>query len=206
VQAKNRAYYRRHRRKLIAQEAKRRREKCEADPEYHEKRKEANRVYYKQNRDGINARQRLRWSTDPEYRGRCKVRSTEGNRRRKYGVTSEDYQRMLTEQEGRCAMCKRYFGEALRVDHCHRTGRVRRLLCHGCNVGFGFFGEDANALRTAADYSDEFNGVREPAASTNPKKTGSGRSARPSARRQRRAGTPSKPPAQCRRHRQGCRK
>jgi hypothetical protein len=158
AQAKNRAYYRRYRKKLIAQVVKTQREKCEADPKYREKRNKANRVYYNLRRDEINALQRLKWSTDPDYRARAKVRSAEGHRRRKYGMTLEDYRRMVKEQDGRCAMCKRYFGEALRVDHCHRTGRVRRLLCHGCNVGFGFFCEDANALRTAADYSEEFNG------------------------------------------------
>jgi hypothetical protein len=171
--AASRAYYDRHRQEISARVAKRQREKCEADPKYRKKRNEANRAYYKRNheerkeanrtyriehRDEINAVRRLKWTTDPDYRARCKVGSTEGHRRRRYGVTPEDYQRMVKEQDGCCAMCKRYFGEALRVDHCHKTGRVRRLLCHGCNVGFGFFREDANALRTAADYSDEFNG------------------------------------------------
>ena len=173
LKAEGRAYYHRHRQEISARAAKRQREKCEADPKYREKKNEANRAYYKRNhedrkeanrtyraehRDDINAMRRLKWSTDPEYRKRHKVLSTEGHRRRKYGVTPEDYQRMLKEQDGRCAMCKRYFGDQLVVDHCHRTRRVRRLLCRGCNIGFGFFGEDANALRAAADYAEEFNG------------------------------------------------
>jgi hypothetical protein len=158
VRAANRAYYRSHRDQIIARVTQRRKEKCAADPKYRAKRNKANRAYRKEHREEINALQRLKWSTDPDYRARGTARSAEGHRRRNYGMTLEDYYRMVNEQDGRCAMCKRYFGEALRVDHCHRTGRVRRLLCHGCNVGFGFFGEDANALRTAADYSDEFNG------------------------------------------------
>jgi len=173
VKAESRAYYYRHRQEIIARVAKRQQEKCEADPKYHEKRNAANRAYYQRNheerkeanrayrvehRDEINAVMRLKWSSDPEYRKCHNAQSAEGHRRRRYGVTPEDYERMLKEQDGCCAMCKRYFGRALRVDHCHKTGRVRRLLCHGCNVGFGFFREDANALRAAADYAEEFNG------------------------------------------------
>lgn len=158
VLAANRAYYRSHRDEIISRVTQKRKEKCAADPKYRAKRNKANRAYRKVHREEINALQRLKWSTDPDYRARGSARSAEGHRRRTYGITLEDYYRMVKEQGGRCAMCKRFFGHRLVVDHCHRTRRVRRLLCHGCNVGFGFFREDANALRTAADYSEEFNG------------------------------------------------
>jgi hypothetical protein len=44
---------------------------------------------------------------------------------------------MLSGQNGRCALCNKVPSGCLHVDHCHRTGRVRGLLCVGCNVTLG---------------------------------------------------------------------
>ena len=55
-----------------------------------------------------------------------------------YGMRSADFDALLISQAGRCAICRHPFGITRKdgpcVDHCHRTGRVRGLLCHGCNV------------------------------------------------------------------------
>lgn len=59
---------------------------------------------------------------------------------------------MLLAQDGRCLICRGEFGQTLPVDHCHRTGKVRGLLCHHCNRGIGLFGDDPERLRRAADY------------------------------------------------------
>lgn len=65
-----------------------------------------------------------------------------------------DWQAMFEAQDGRCAICRRTEAESgrLHVDHCHRAGTVRALLCSGCNKGIGQFLEDPVALRAAADY------------------------------------------------------
>ena len=69
------------------------------------------------------------------------------------GMTIEIYEAMLAEQGGRCLICKDQPDPmALAVDHCHETGRVRGLLCRGCNVGLGHFTDDPERLRAAADY------------------------------------------------------
>lgn len=53
----------------------------------------------------------------------------------RYGVTHVDYQRMLQEQGGVCAICGNPPGNRkLAVDHCHETLKVRGLLCHTCNT------------------------------------------------------------------------
>ena len=60
----------------------------------------------------------------------------EANRRRvlaKYGMTPQDYEEMRKEQDDKCTICKKSPDYRLVVDHDHRTGKVRGLLCHGCN-------------------------------------------------------------------------
>src|SRR5699024_496382 len=57
---------------------------------------------------------------------------------RKYGMTLEEYELRADAQGGRCLICAKP-GAQLLVDHDHETGAVRGLLCHGCNVGLGWF-------------------------------------------------------------------
>ena len=77
-----------------------------------------------------------------------------------YGITLDDYDRMLTSQNNRCAICNntstgrkgtKYFA----VDHCHTTGKVRGLLCHGCNAGIGYMKDDIELLEKAIAYLRE---------------------------------------------------
>jgi hypothetical protein len=74
-----------------------------------------------------------------------------------YGIEPEEYLQMHKSQQGRCAIC----GEepttkrGLHLDHCHETGKVRGLLCHGCNTGIGSFGDDPELLKKALDYLKE---------------------------------------------------
>lgn len=67
-----------------------------------------------------------------------------------YGLSYEDYEHLLRIQEGKCALCKKV--KILHVDHCHKTGKVRGLLCGGCNSGIGFLQEDKEILKRALEY------------------------------------------------------
>ena len=73
-----------------------------------------------------------------------------------YGITSEDYTGMLSKQGGGCAICGRSGDRGdegyLNVDHSHRTGTVRGLLCTGCNQAVGQMRDDPGLLRRAAVY------------------------------------------------------
>lgn len=78
---------------------------------------------------------------------------------RVYGISSERYYSMLAEQGG-CRIC----GEGpvgavakLAVDHCHRTGRVRGLLCTKCNSAIGLLSESRESLAAAINYLEHFN-------------------------------------------------
>lgn len=70
---------------------------------------------------------------------------------RKYGISGADYDRMLREQSGACALCGRS-DERLHVDHSHSTGAVRGLLCANCNMALGLLRDDPEVLIRAAKY------------------------------------------------------
>ena len=61
---------------------------------------------------------------------------------------------MLVEQNGVCAICKKTctIRKRLSIDHDHKTGGIRKLLCSRCNSGLGFFLDDPELLIAAAKY------------------------------------------------------
>src|ERR1700731_4765204 len=61
---------------------------------------------------------------------------------KKYNLTIEQYQELLKSQDNKCASCKKPFLKTPFVDHCHRTGKTRGLLCSNCNFGIGQFNDD----------------------------------------------------------------
>lgn len=74
---------------------------------------------------------------------------------RKYGITKDQYNSMLAEQNGNCKICKTHytkFKRDLHVDHCHQTGKVRGLLCVCCNTGLGKFKDSIELLQQAITY------------------------------------------------------
>ena len=75
-----------------------------------------------------------------------------------YGITTDDYNRMLTEQNNTCAICgdECVSGKKLAVDHNHDTGAVRGLLCCKCNRGLGIFNDQLDLLRSAVLYLEKY--------------------------------------------------
>lgn len=74
---------------------------------------------------------------------------------KKYNITPEDYDELYTKQNGRCAICNKTKEETLTpicIDHSHKTGKVRGLLCYSCNQGIGFFKDDIQLLQKAINY------------------------------------------------------
>lgn len=72
-------------------------------------------------------------------------------RKQNYGLDNSNYQRILLEQSGRCAICREIMARA-DVDHDHVTQKVRGLLCHRCNSGLGYFKDSEVALAAAIEY------------------------------------------------------
>lgn len=82
----------------------------------------------------------------------------------KYGITLDQYNEMLKAQNCVCAICeqpeKSLNGKGtglkpLAIDHCHETGKVRKLLCSRCNIGIGSLKHSPDLLRKAALYCEE---------------------------------------------------
>lgn len=77
-----------------------------------------------------------------------------------YGLSREQYDGMISEQAGKCLLCKLPPGrdgkKSLSVDHCHKTGKVRGLLCGMCNTAIGKLNDDPALLRAAAEYLERY--------------------------------------------------
>jgi hypothetical protein len=112
--------------------------------------REYDRAYYLKNREKILARKR-KWHNElsPEKKKLIGRRNT----MRLYGATLVDYEIMLKEQNGQCAICGvSPFGQALDVDHCHETGAIRGLLCGTCNAGIGLLKDNPDLCYKASMY------------------------------------------------------
>lgn len=130
--------------------AARRKKWAEANPE---KNKAAKRRWAEANRD-YHARKTR------EY-GERHVDRVRANKRRVhlknyYGITPEQYDALLLEQDARCSICGTNNpgrkDKHWSIDHDHETGKVRALLCHSCNVGLGHFEDNPDLLKKALDY------------------------------------------------------
>lgn len=74
-------------------------------------------------------------------------------RKLKYGIMPDDFDLLLLDQEYRCKICDtRLAGGTTHVDHDHKTGRIRGLLCFNCNVAIGHLRDDPSLLDRAAAY------------------------------------------------------
>lgn len=85
--------------------------------------------------------------------------------KRTYGISIEQYEEMLAGQDGGCGMCGRPPSEAvsLHIDHDHRTGRIRGLLCFRCNNSLGDLDENPDLLLAGVRYLGPSAVPRDPA-------------------------------------------
>ena len=111
--------------------------------------REYRRAWREKNRDAVLLQKRATYFADPIFHRRGIVL-------RKYGLTLEQYDQMVLDQDDRCAICattdKGRDRQHWSIDHCHATNKVRGLLCHTCNLGIGHLGDDAERVYAAAVY------------------------------------------------------
>ncbi|RPF32182.1 recombination endonuclease VII [Streptomyces sp. TLI_185] len=96
----------------------------------------------------------LNKSSSDGWASYCRACRAERNRvsyfKRKYGLTPAELDALIEEQRGICCIC--LAAPAEHVDHCHKTGRVRGVLCFSCNAALGQFKDRPDAIRRAAAY------------------------------------------------------
>ena len=98
------------------------------------------------------ARVKARHQANPE-------RTRNNDLKRNYGITLEDHSKMYEEQNGRCAICGSEGDgrwKKLCVDHDHKTGKVRKLLCRNCNMILGQVGDNTQTLQSMVEYLHNF--------------------------------------------------
>lgn len=128
--------------------------------------------WQKKNPERVNAYHRKYRSEHPEYREKQRdyhlagyyrerylgnpLRFISAVRKRKYGMTQEEFEARIETQKNACAICGKQMAVP-HVDHNHRTGQNRELLCKNCNTALGLFYEDVNILNGAIRYIQKHN-------------------------------------------------
>jgi len=135
------------------------------------------KLYYKKNRDKLKANAAARYAalrniileqqSDPEYRTKRKAYydSFYSNpikieirrkkyRERIYGISPERFDELFAWQKECCAICGNPFKNTKDtcIDHCHKTGKIRGILCNRCNRAIGLLREDSAIIQSAAEY------------------------------------------------------
>ena len=119
-------------------------------------RREKSSLWQKQNKERVNEKNR-KWAKD-NYDKKYD-NSKNSKLLKEYGITLDEYNKMSESQNHCCKICGK--GETkelngtkwkLSVDHCHKTGKIRGLLCSKCNVGLAKFEEDEQQFINAIKY------------------------------------------------------
>lgn len=118
------------------------------------KRKTLWRSWYDRNKKKIAAQRKTevyrRWSRDKHLK-------------LKYGISTKEYNKLLKAQGGKCAICRatpKAKGRRIKgytkfcVDHCHKTLKIRGLLCAKCNAALGFLKDDLKVVSAAQRYME----------------------------------------------------
>jgi hypothetical protein len=108
------------------------------------------REYRERNRERLREQDRERYAKDSgpklAHNKAWRARNPENRRRRtlgKYGLTVEQFNELFERQRGGCSLCgmpivrESHRADSAQVDHCHKTGKVRGLLCTSCNLTLG---------------------------------------------------------------------
>lgn len=152
-------YYQEHPEKMLASQKKYRQK-------HHEETRARGLKYYQKNREEVLARHIKYYQKHSEemlarsrkYRQEHPEKIRDRELKRSYSLTLDDYNTLLAAQNGVCAVCSKPpsgngdNGKNLHVDHDHKTGKIRGLLCAKCNMAIGLFQESSVLLLSAAEY------------------------------------------------------
>lgn len=112
------------------------------------------RKWYAQNKERVRQR-----TNTPEHREKSRTtyyhlgNHWEKHIRRAFGWTAADYDSALSKQGGVCGICKGPPDKVhFCIDHCHKTGVIRGLLCSRCNRSMGAFSDSPEMIQTVKEY------------------------------------------------------
>lgn len=95
-------------------------------------------------------------------KGKASMRK--GHLKRTFGLTLEQYDEIFKKQNGKCAICRKaetrkWKGSVFRlgIDHNHKTGDIRELLCYSCNLALGYANDDPELLKRMIAYLEKHN-------------------------------------------------
>ena len=105
------------------------------------------RKLYKKTLTGKIAERRYRVRNNDKIKSVAQIR-----RIKRYGMTSESLKLMVINQGNKCKICFQPFNKPYHIDHCHKTNKIRGLLCTRCNLALGLFKDDILRLESAIRY------------------------------------------------------
>jgi len=133
---------------------RRRQQKREAARRFREKNKD--RVLAQEKEYRAKNREKLALRRRQTYKKPTPEKIRENNLRALYGLSLQDEIKLLIQQGYRCAICKTHFDELKthmrHIDHCHKTGIVRGILCGHCNCLLGHAKDNPQTLNAAITY------------------------------------------------------
>ena len=127
-------------------------EKKAQDKEYYDAHKEERKKYSKEYRKN-NVEKVRKYQRKYDKNNSSQKKNT--TIKRNYGITLEEYNIIFNNQQGCCAICKKHQDEfkiPFGVDHNHKTGKIRGLLCGKCNLLLGYANDNITTLESATIY------------------------------------------------------
>lgn len=103
----------------------------------------------------VHKRCREKYLSQPDNVLRDAQNKAEWARFKKYGIVKSQFLQLAADQDGKCAICQTpedLLEKGFVVDHDHKTGAVRGLLCHHCNSGIGMLRDNISTLQSAIQY------------------------------------------------------
>ena len=121
---------------------------------YYQEHKECSRELRRQWNINNPERYRASYTETPEKKEHRRRRLIE----KKYGLSYKDWEGLWYSQDGRCAICDKFIDDLkdICIDHNHKTGEIRGLLCKECNLGIGCFLDDPELTKLATEYLKSF--------------------------------------------------
>lgn len=147
IKAKAKAYRLEHKEELIAKRAANKDKRKAYMEENKERYKEYSKKYLEEHKEEIALKKRAVYY------------------KKKFGITLEEFNKLVEEAGGKCSICEKFFDSTKRetsavVDHCHKTGKIRGVLCNNCNAALGALGDSVERLQIVYDYLKSFEGIQ----------------------------------------------